>query len=96
MGGLVAGLALWSGAHWFRRLFPEARARLGAIIHPEVGARMARRIAAAREAGAEVVVLDIPLLFEGRKAGTGSAAQLGFDATVLVYAPEALQIERQM
>jgi len=74
----------------------EARARLGAIIHPEVGAEMARRIAAAREAGAEVIVLDIPLLFEGRKAGTGSAAQLGFDATVLVYAPEALQIERQM
>jgi dephospho-CoA kinase len=74
----------------------EARARLGAIIHPEVGAEMARRIADASEAGAEVIVLDIPLLFEGRKAGTGSAAQMHFDATVLVYAPEALQIERQM
>jgi len=32
-------------------------------------------------------VLDLPLLFEGRKAGTGSAALLRFDATVLVYAP---------
>jgi len=74
----------------------EARARLGAIIHPKVGVETARRIAAAREAGAAVVVLDIPLLFEGRKAGTGSAAQMDFDTTVLVYAPEALQIERQM
>jgi dephospho-CoA kinase len=74
----------------------RARARLGAIIHPKVGAEMARRVAAAREAGAEVVVLDIPLLFEGRKAGTGTTATLGFDTTVVVYAPEALQIERQM
>jgi dephospho-CoA kinase len=73
-----------------------ARARLGSILHPKVGAEMARRLAAAREAGAAIVVLDIPLLFEGRKAGTGSAAQMDFDATVLVYAPEALQIERQM
>jgi dephospho-CoA kinase len=74
----------------------EARARLGAILHPKVGAEMARRLAAARAAKAEVVVLDIPLLFEGRKAGTGSAAQLGFDATLVVYIPEELQIERQM
>ena len=74
----------------------DARRRLGAIVHPKVGAEMARRLAAAREAGARLVVLDIPLLFEGRKAGTGSAALLGIDATVLAYAPEALQIERQI
>jgi dephospho-CoA kinase len=73
-----------------------ARARLGAIMHPKVGAEMARRLAAARNAGAPVIVLDIPLLFEGRKAGTGSASQLAFDATVLVYVPESTQIERQM
>jgi len=74
----------------------EARKRLGEIIHPKVAAEMARRTATAREAGAAVVVLDIPLLFEGRRAGTGSAAHLGFDATVLVYASEEQQIERQM
>jgi dephospho-CoA kinase len=74
---------------------PEARARLNAIVHPKVGAEFARRVAAALAAGTRVLVLDIPLLFEGRKAGTGSAAQLRFDATVLVYAPEPLQIERQ-
>jgi dephospho-CoA kinase len=75
---------------------PEARRRLEAIVHPKVGAEFARRVAAAREAGARVLVLDIPLLFEGRRAGTGSAARMHFDATVLVYAPEALQVERQV
>jgi dephospho-CoA kinase len=74
----------------------EARARLGAIVHPKVGAEMARRVASAREAGTKIIVLDIPLLFEGRKAGTGTAAQLGYDATVLVWVPEEAQIERQM
>jgi len=74
----------------------EPRARLGAIVHPRVGAEMGRRLAAARERGTALVVMDIPLLFEGRKAGSGSAAQRDFDATVLVYAPVAMQIERQM
>ena len=74
----------------------EARARLGAILHPKVGAEMARRLAAARDADAPLIVLDIPLLFEGRKAGTGSASQMAFDTTVLVYVPEATQVERQM
>ncbi len=73
-----------------------ARARLAAIVHPRVGAEIARRVALARSAGAEVLVIDIPLLFEGRKAGTGSAARLEFDATVVVWAPEEAQIERQM
>lgn len=75
---------------------PEARLRLGRIVHPGVGAEMLRRLAAAREAGAPLVVLDIPLLFEGRKAGSGSAAQLAMDATVLVYARESQQIDRQV
>jgi dephospho-CoA kinase len=74
----------------------EKRARLGSILHPKVGAEMARRVALAREAAAELIVLDIPLLFEGREAGTGTAAQMSFDATLLVYAPEELQVERQM
>jgi dephospho-CoA kinase len=73
-----------------------ARARLGAIVHPGVGAEIARRVARARSDGVELLVLDIPLLFEGRKAGTGSAARLEFDATVVVWAPEELQIARQM
>jgi dephospho-CoA kinase len=73
-----------------------ARERLGRIVHPRVGAEVARRLAAALAAGAEIVVLDIPLLFEGRLAGTGSAAHLRFDATVVVWVPEDVQIERQL
>jgi len=41
-------------------------------------------------------VLDIPLLFEGRRSGRGQAARLPVDATVLAYCPEALQIERTL
>jgi len=73
-----------------------ARARLGAITHPPVVAEIARRVALARSQRARVVVLDIPLLFEGRKAGTGTAAALGLDATIVVWAPEQAQIERQV
>ncbi|MFI5217517.1 MAG: dephospho-CoA kinase, partial [Candidatus Limnocylindria bacterium] len=73
-----------------------ARARLGSIVHPPVAAEIARRVARARSQGARVLVLDIPLLFEGRKAGTGTAAALQFDATVVVWAPEQAQIERQI
>jgi dephospho-CoA kinase len=73
---------------------PAARARLNAIVHPRVGAEMARELAAAREAGAALVVLDIPLLFENRAAGRGGASARAFDATVLVHAPRELQIER--
>lgn len=73
-----------------------ARKRLNGLVHPKVGAEMARRIQAARASGARLLVLDIPLLFEGRKAGTGASASLPFDATVLVYAGEETQIARQM
>jgi dephospho-CoA kinase len=82
------------GANVFRD--PEARRRLEALVHPRVGAEFARRVAAAHVAGAPLLVLDIPLLFEGRSRGTGSAARMHFDLTVLVYAPEALQVERQV
>ncbi|UCE84656.1 MAG: dephospho-CoA kinase [Deltaproteobacteria bacterium] len=80
------------GARVFRD--PEARKRLGQIVHPRVTAEMLRRTEAARAAGAAIVMLDIPLLLEGRTAGTGSAVP--FDAVVLVYASEAAQIERQL
>jgi dephospho-CoA kinase len=43
-----------------------------------------------------VVVLDIPLLFEGRKSGKGTAAMMDFDAIVVVWVPEAVQLQRTM
>jgi dephospho-CoA kinase len=74
----------------------EARERLEGIVHPKVGAEMLRRIAAARSSGATLIVLDIPLLFEGRARGTGTAAQMALDATILATVPEEVQVERQV
>jgi dephospho-CoA kinase len=62
---------------------PARRKALEAIVHPLVRARAAQIEAAAEGA---LVVHDIPLLVE-----TGQA---GFDAVVVVDAPEELQVER--
>jgi len=72
---------------------PVQRQRLNAIMHPRVAAEMARRSDAARRAGAPLIVMDIPLLFETRPRDR-AAARGSADATVLVYAPRAVQIER--
>jgi dephospho-CoA kinase len=60
---------------------------LNAIVHPEVERLRERRIEEARARGAEVVVCDIPLLFEKHLAGH-------FDAIILVDAPRPLRLER--
>ncbi len=72
----------------------DARQRLGQLVHPRVGAEMLRRLAEAREANLPVIVLDIPLLFEARKAGAGDG--MDFRTTILVWVPRRLQIERQI
>jgi dephospho-CoA kinase len=63
------------------------RQRLNAIVHPLVREWMAERLGEAAERGDEVVVLDIPLLFETR--GTE-----GLEAVILLYSPEELQLRR--
>lgn len=73
-----------------------ARMKLNGILHPRVGRILAERLGALRREGAPVVVLDIPLLLEGRKAGRGSGAALPFDEVVVVYADEKTQVERIM
>ena len=81
-----------------------ARARLNALVHPAVGQETLRRLAAARAAGAALVVLDIPLLLEGRKARAPDArpapspavASDSASEVIVVYAPESAQIERQL
>lgn len=72
----------------------EARARLGRLVHPPVIAEMVRRAKAGAASGAPMVVLDIPLFFEGQKAGTGTASAMDYDATVLVWVSREVQIER--
>jgi dephospho-CoA kinase len=66
---------------------PQALARLNGIVHPLMGEARAEFFRAAREGGAEVVVLDIPLLFE-------TGGERNVDKVVVVSAPEALQRER--
>jgi dephospho-CoA kinase len=64
-----------------------ALARLEAIVHPLVRREELRFLEAAREAGAQVAVLDIPLLFE-----TGGDRRV--DAVVVVSAPAEMQRAR--
>ncbi len=64
-----------------------ALARLEAIVHPMVREKREQFLSAQKNAGAQVVVLEIPLLFE-----TGSDKQV--DVTVVVSAPADVQRSR--
>lgn len=66
---------------------PAALARLEAIVHPLVRADRTRFLADARAKGADIVVVDIPLLFE-------TSAEKEVDAVLLVTASEAVQKAR--
>ena len=65
----------------------RARSDLNAIVHPAVRAQRDTLVAAARAAGARIIVADIPLLFEASDPAE-------YDAVVLVDAPEALRLHR--
>jgi dephospho-CoA kinase len=66
---------------------PDELKRLNAIVHPLVGHDRIGFFEAAKQAGADMVVLDIPLLFE-----TGGHANV--QAVVVVSAPPEMQRER--
>jgi len=66
---------------------PEALKRLNAIVHPLVGRDRGKFFEGAQAMGADMVVLDIPLLFE-----TGGHANV--DAVVVASAPPEMQRER--
>ena len=66
---------------------PAELKRLNGIVHPIIRAEQRAFFDAARAAGADLVVLDIPLLFEGR-------GEDRMDAVVVVTAPPELQRER--
>jgi dephospho-CoA kinase len=65
----------------------RALARLEAIVHPMVRRKQRNFVLTERKRGAELVVLDIPLLFE-------SGADKLCDAVIVVSAPERVQRER--
>jgi dephospho-CoA kinase len=65
----------------------EAFAKLEAIVHPLVAEKQRDFIERAAASGADLVVLDIPLLFE-------TGAQTRMDAVAVVSAPEEIQRHR--
>jgi dephospho-CoA kinase len=65
----------------------DARRRLNAIVHPLVRDWMAARTVEAVEGGAQVVVQDVPLLFENGLQGL-------YSTVLLAYVPEELQLTR--
>lgn len=73
---------------------PAARLKLNQLIHPLVTRELVRRAAEHRARGVAVIVLDIPLLLEGKKAGVGSGAVVPFDLVAVVYASEEQQLGR--
>jgi dephospho-CoA kinase len=68
---------------------PDSRARLNAIVHPLVGEwmRAAEQSAVDRADGNLVIVHDVPLLAENRRA-------TDFDLIIVVDVPPELQLER--
>jgi len=68
---------------------PAALARLNAIVHPLVRRWMAERTVEAADRGAEVVIQDVPLLFESGLQGL-------FSETVLVYVSPSTQVRRMV
>lgn len=66
---------------------PEALKRLNAVVHPLVAQDRAAFFQRAEETGADLVVLDVPLLFE-------TGGHEGMDAVVVATAPAKMQRER--
>jgi dephospho-CoA kinase len=67
----------------------EKRQLLNGIVHPEVRKRMNNQVEAARERGEQVIVLDIPLLFESKLTHM-------VEKTILVYVDRDIQLKRLM
>jgi dephospho-CoA kinase len=64
---------------------PQAVADLNAIVHPAVGEEIARQLAAAAAGPADtVVILDVPLLVESARGGTGGTIVVDCDPDVAV------------
>ncbi|MFY0542947.1 dephospho-CoA kinase [Brevibacillus sp. H7] len=65
------------------------RQKLNAIVHPEVRRVMREEAEQLERKGADIVFMDIPLLFE-------SKLQHMVDKIVVVYAPASMQLTRMM
>ena len=67
---------------------PAEQRALERIVHPQVKRQIALQLnRLRRETPGSIVIVDVPLLFE-------TGMDRGLPATILVYAPEAIQIRR--
>lgn len=66
---------------------PEALQRLNAIVHPLVGQDRTGAFAAAEASGADMIILDIPLIYE-------TGGERSMDAVIVVTAPTDVQRAR--
>ncbi len=84
----------------------QARERLSSLVQPAVAREMAHRLQRALTGSAPLIVLDIPLLFEGRArraarardlvSSRGPAAAELVTETIVVYASPHQQLARQL
>ncbi len=68
---------------------PTGFARLEAVVHPLVRARIAQFLEEAEASGAALAVVEVPLLFE-------SGHDYGFDAVAVTWVDEAIQRQRAL
>ena len=67
---------------------PAEQRALERMVHPQVKREVAAQLdRLRRDAPGSVVIVDVPLLFE-------TGMERGLDPTILVYAPEAVQLRR--
>jgi dephospho-CoA kinase len=66
---------------------PDVTEKLNSIVHPAVKARREELLTEARARGDQIVVSDIPLLFEVLDPS-------GFDLVILVHAPDEVRRKR--
>ena len=66
---------------------PAAMAKLNSIVHPLIGKSRADAFAAATASGADMIVLDVPLIYE-------TGGEKNMNAVIVVSAPPEMQRER--
>lgn len=66
---------------------PEALQKLNGIVHPLIGRDRARVFEAAKASGADMIIMDVPLIFE-------TGGEKNMDAVIVVSAPAEMQRTR--
>lgn len=66
---------------------PEELKKLNGIVHPLIGRERNQVFEAAQASGAEMIIMDVPLIYE-------TGGEKGMDAVIVVSAPAEMQRQR--